>query len=62
VPATYCLELIKEQNINIRRLPAQNFKFKNRLFVTAAARIDGSSVFGEDQRNQLYLKFSEAMY
>jgi TonB-linked SusC/RagA family outer membrane protein len=36
----------------------QNFKFKNRLFLTAAARIDGSSVFGEDQRNQLYLKFS----
>jgi hypothetical protein len=36
----------------------QNFKFKNRLFLTAAARLDGSSVFGEDQRNQLYLKFS----
>lgn len=36
----------------------QNFKFKNKLFLTAAARIDGSSVFGEDQRNQLYLKLS----
>jgi TonB-linked SusC/RagA family outer membrane protein len=36
----------------------QNFKFKNRLFLTAAARLDGSSVFGEDQRNQLYLKLS----
>ncbi len=36
----------------------QNFKFRNKLFLTAAARIDGSSVFGEDQRNQLYLKFS----
>jgi TonB-linked SusC/RagA family outer membrane protein len=36
----------------------QNFKFKNRLFLTAAARIDGSSVFGEEERNQLYLKLS----
>jgi TonB-linked SusC/RagA family outer membrane protein len=36
----------------------QNFKFRNKLFLTGAARIDGSSVFGEDQRNQLYLKFS----
>nr|WP_294903100.1 SusC/RagA family TonB-linked outer membrane protein [uncultured Lacibacter sp.] len=36
----------------------QNFKFKNRYFLTAAGRIDGSSVFGEDQRNQLYLKVS----
>ena len=36
----------------------QNFKFKNRYFLTAAARLDGSSVFGEDQRNQLYLKLS----
>ena len=36
----------------------QNFKFKNKLFLTAAARIDGSSVFGADQRNQLYLKLS----
>jgi len=36
----------------------QNFKFMNKLFLTGAARIDGSSVFGEDQRNQLYLKFS----
>jgi hypothetical protein len=36
----------------------QNFKFKNRLFLTGAARLDGSSVFGVEQRNQLYLKFS----
>jgi outer membrane receptor protein involved in Fe transport len=36
----------------------QNFKFKNRYFLTAAGRIDGSSVFGEDQRNQFYLKLS----
>lgn len=36
----------------------QNFKFKNKIFITGAARIDGSSVFGEDQRDQLYLKLS----
>ncbi|HEY8396340.1 MAG TPA: SusC/RagA family TonB-linked outer membrane protein [Flavihumibacter sp.] len=36
----------------------QNFKFKNRYFLTAAGRIDGSSVFGEDHRNQFYLKLS----
>jgi TonB-linked SusC/RagA family outer membrane protein len=38
----------------------QNFKFNNKLFLTGAARLDGSSVFGEDQRNQLYLKFSSS--
>lgn len=38
----------------------QNFKFNNRLFLTGAARLDGSSVFGEDQRNQLYLKVSSS--
>lgn len=36
----------------------QNFKFKNRYFLTAAGRIDGSSVFGEDERNQFYAKLS----
>lgn len=36
----------------------QNFKFRNKLFLTGAVRMDGSSVFGEDQRNQLYLKLS----
>ena len=36
----------------------QNFKFKNQLFVTGALRLDGSSVFGEDERNQLYAKAS----
>ncbi len=36
----------------------QNFKFKNRYFLTAAARVDGSSVFGEKERNQLYMKLS----
>lgn len=34
----------------------QNFKFRNHLFVTAAVRRDGSSVFGPDQRNQIYTK------
>ena len=38
----------------------QNFKYKNRLFLTGAARVDGSSVFGENQRNQLYLKLSSS--
>lgn len=36
----------------------QNFKFKNQLFLTGAVRVDGSSVFGEDQRNQVYFKAS----
>ena len=36
----------------------QNFKFKNQLFITGAVRMDGSSIFGEDQRNQVYLKGS----
>ena len=34
----------------------QNFKFKNQLFLTGAVRMDGSSVFGEDERNQVYFK------
>lgn len=36
----------------------QNFRWKNRLFLTGAVRFDGSSVFGEDQRNQVYKKAS----
>jgi TonB-linked SusC/RagA family outer membrane protein len=36
----------------------QNFKFQNKLFITGAVRLDGSSVFGEDQRNQVYYKVS----
>jgi len=36
----------------------QNFRIKNRLFLTGAIRLDGSSVFGEDQRNQVYYKAS----
>jgi TonB-linked SusC/RagA family outer membrane protein len=36
----------------------QNFKFKNNLFVTAALRVDGSTVFGTNQRNQVYSKAS----
>jgi TonB-linked SusC/RagA family outer membrane protein len=38
----------------------QNFKFKNQFFVTGALRVDGSSVFGKDQRNQVYVKGSAA--
>lgn len=36
----------------------QNFKFKNKYFLTGALRVDESSVFGEDQRRQLYMKLS----
>ncbi|HEY6502743.1 MAG TPA: SusC/RagA family TonB-linked outer membrane protein, partial [Chitinophagaceae bacterium] len=34
----------------------QNFKLWNQLFITGAVRFDGSSVFGEDERNQVYVK------
>jgi TonB-linked SusC/RagA family outer membrane protein len=36
----------------------QNFNYKSLLFVTGAIRVDGSSVFGKDQRNQKYFKAS----
>jgi len=36
----------------------QNFRIKNKLFLTGAVRLDGSSVFGKDQRNQVYYKAS----
>lgn len=36
----------------------QNFKLYNQFFVTGAVRVDGSSVFGKDQRNQVYSKVS----
>ena len=36
----------------------QNFKYKTQFFITGALRVDGSSVFGEDQRNLKYLKAS----
>ena len=36
----------------------QNFKYRNHLFLTGAVRVDGSSVFGEDERNQVYVKAS----
>lgn len=36
----------------------QNFRIQNRLFLTGAIRLDGSSVFGEDQRDQVYYKAS----
>lgn len=34
----------------------QNFKYKDHLFVTGAVRVDQSTVFGEDNRTQYYLK------
>lgn len=36
----------------------QNFKYRDQLFVTGALRVDGSSVFGESERNQVYTKLS----
>ena len=36
----------------------QNFKYRNQLFITGALRLDGSSVFGSEERNQLYSKLS----
>ena len=36
----------------------ENLRFNNQLFLTGAVRVDGSSVFGEDERNQVYLKGS----
>ena len=39
----------------------QNFKYRNHLFVTGAVRVDGSSVFGEDERNQVYVRLVVAM-
>lgn len=36
----------------------QTFGLQNKLFLTGAARIDGSSVFGDDERNQFYPKAS----
>lgn len=38
----------------------QNFRFKNLLFLTGAVRRDGSSVFGEGQRDQMYYKASSS--
>lgn len=36
----------------------QNLKFKNQFFLTGALRMDGSSVFAKNNRNQLYSKAS----
>ncbi len=36
----------------------QNFKYKNQLFLTGAIRRDASSVFGANNRNQIYPKVS----
>lgn len=36
----------------------QNFKYRDHLFVTGAVRVDESSVFGKDNRRQVYVKGS----
>lgn len=36
----------------------QNFGYKSLLYITGAVRVDGSSVFGNDQRNLTYYKAS----
>jgi TonB-linked SusC/RagA family outer membrane protein len=36
----------------------QNFRINNKLYLTGAVRLDGSSVFGEEERNQVYYKAS----
>jgi len=36
----------------------QTFNYKSQLFLTGAVRMDGSSVFGENERNQVYVKGS----
>ncbi|TRX50932.1 SusC/RagA family TonB-linked outer membrane protein [Fulvivirga sp. M361] len=36
----------------------QTFGFQDKLFLTGAIRVDGSSVFGEDERTQTYPKLS----
>lgn len=36
----------------------ENLSYKNQLYITGAVRVDGSSVFGDDQRNQVYKKLS----
>jgi len=36
----------------------QTFGFNDKLFVTGALRLDGASVFGEDERNQVFSKAS----
>lgn len=38
----------------------QTFGFNDKLFLTGAIRLDGSSVFGADERNQLYPKLSSS--
>ena len=36
----------------------QSFSFSDKLYINGAARLDGASTFGEDERNQLYAKAS----
>ncbi|MCO6479774.1 MAG: SusC/RagA family TonB-linked outer membrane protein [Phaeodactylibacter sp.] len=53
-------ESIAEATINGYFLQ-QSFGFNNFLFLTLAGRIDGSSRFGEDERNQFYPKASASL-
>ncbi|MGB5819715.1 MAG: SusC/RagA family TonB-linked outer membrane protein, partial [Saonia sp.] len=36
----------------------QSFSYKDKLYLNGAVRYDGASVFGEDERNQVYAKVS----
>ena len=36
----------------------QNFRFNNQFFLTGAVRLDGSSVYGESERSQVFYKAS----
>ncbi len=36
----------------------QSFGFMDKLYINGAARVDGASTFGEDERNQIYAKAS----
>lgn len=53
-------ESISEATINGYFLQ-QSFGFNNFLFLTFAGRIDGSSRFGQDERNQFYPKASASV-
>lgn len=54
------MESVSEATINGYFLQ-QSFGFNDFLFVTLAGRIDGSSRFGEDERNQFYPKASASL-
>jgi hypothetical protein len=59
VPALFYRQSDERSEISISgTYLQQNFKFKNQLFLTGAVRVDGSSVFGKNERNQVYTKAS----